>query len=203
MKLFTSGDFHAFEKYHRINFVNTLSGLRSASLIGTMGEHGLTNLAIFNTLVHIGANPPFMGFIMRPHTVERHTYENILKQKSYTINLIHPGIIEQAHQTSAKFERKVSEFEKCQFTEEYINDFPVPFVGESRVKMGLSFVEQQHIQCNRTILIIGKVEQVSLSEDVIDDDGTINHEKLQTVAVSGLNSYYDNRRSAKLPYARP
>jgi flavin reductase (DIM6/NTAB) family NADH-FMN oxidoreductase RutF len=75
----TAKDLAGFEKQDRTNLVNGLSGYKSAHLIGTTNKKGETNLAIFSSVVHIGANPALMGFIQRPASEERHTYENILE----------------------------------------------------------------------------------------------------------------------------
>jgi flavin reductase (DIM6/NTAB) family NADH-FMN oxidoreductase RutF len=64
-------------KQQRTNLINGLSGFKSALLIGTTNAKGQQNLAIFSNVVHIGANPPLMGLIHRPVSVEKHTYENI------------------------------------------------------------------------------------------------------------------------------
>ncbi|MCK7516855.1 MAG: flavin reductase family protein [Ignavibacteriales bacterium] len=66
-----------FEKLYRTNLFNSLSGFKSANLIGTISKEGKTNLAIFSSVIHVGANPPLMGLLMRPVSVERHTYHNI------------------------------------------------------------------------------------------------------------------------------
>lgn len=46
------------EDRKRIALINSLSGFKSLNLIGTINNQGQTNLAIFNSVVHIGANPP-------------------------------------------------------------------------------------------------------------------------------------------------
>ena len=100
--------------------------------------------------MHIGANPPYLGFILRPTTVERHTYENIKETGVYTINQITTQIHQQAHQTSAKYERGVSEFKAVSLTEYYHQDFHTPFVAESHIKIGLRFEEEHYVKCNDT-----------------------------------------------------
>jgi flavin reductase (DIM6/NTAB) family NADH-FMN oxidoreductase RutF len=99
-------DILKFEKLYRATFINSISGFKSASLIGTMSSKGKTNLAIFNSVIHVGANPPLMGFLMRPVSVERHTYNNIKETGYFTINHINKEIFKQAHQTSASYEKK-------------------------------------------------------------------------------------------------
>lgn len=191
------------ESRYRANFFNTISGFKSANLIGTVDKHGNSNLAIFNSVMHIGANPPFLGFILRPTTVERHTYENIKNTSYYTVNHIHESFIEKAHQTSAKYDRNISEFESCGFTEEYLNSFKAPFVKESTIKLGLQFEEEHLVNANDTILVIGKVLHAHLDEKLIDHDGSVDLIKAGTVAISGLYQYLTASRLEKFGYAKP
>ena len=122
----------------RLNLSNSSTGIKPANLIGTVSKSGHNNLAIFSSIVHLGSNPAFLGFFLRPlHEVRRDTYDNIIQTKYYTINHIPSQYVENAHYTSAKFDKEVSEFESCKFTEEYLFDFDAPFVKESRVKIGL------------------------------------------------------------------
>lgn len=84
---------------------------------------GQTNLAIFNSLVHIGANPPLIGFVVRPDSAERHTLNNILETGFYTINHINENIYKQAHQTSARYPEEISEFAATGLNEQYLSNF--------------------------------------------------------------------------------
>ena len=171
-------------------FLNKVSGVKPGNLIGTKAKNGVANLAVFNSVVHIGANPPYLGFILRPTTVERHTYENIKETGFYTINQITTKIHKQAHQTSAKYERDISEFDAVGLTPYYHGDFQAPYVSESSIKIGLRFEEEQYIKCNDTRLVIGKIEQLLIPDDIVEEDGNIALENLDTAAIGGLDTYY-------------
>lgn len=190
------------EKYYRISLINKISGLKSANLIATKSTSGVTNLAIFNSVIHIGSSPPMMGFIMRPLTVDRHTYTNIKENKYFTINQVAGPFHQQAHQTSAKFAEDVSEFQGCGLTEQYTDGFPVPFVAESKVQIGLSFKEENLIKANNTILMIGSVEKVMLPDEVISESGDVDLEALDAVCIGGLDTYYTCKRLGQYAYAR-
>ena len=77
MTFFTNKDIQEFEHLYKINLVNSLSGYKSANLIGTLSKEGKENLAVFSSVVHLGSSPPILGFILRPTTVPRDTYKNI------------------------------------------------------------------------------------------------------------------------------
>ena len=73
-------DIQQIEHRKRTALINSLSGFKSLNLIGTASQEHETNLAVFNSVIHLGADPALMGFISRPHSVERHTIENINRQ---------------------------------------------------------------------------------------------------------------------------
>lgn len=202
IKHFTAEDIAQMEKVFRLNLMNSTPGFKSANLIGTQDTHGHTNLAIFSSVIHMGSNPALLGCIMRPDTVARHTLDNIRESGFYTINHIHTGIAEQAHYTSASFDESVSEFEACHFQAEYREGFSAPFVAESRLKMAMQLVDEIPIEANGTFLLIGKVEHLFLEEDALSEDGQLDLNELQTVAISGLNRYHKAEEIGKYPYAR-
>jgi flavin reductase (DIM6/NTAB) family NADH-FMN oxidoreductase RutF len=192
-----------FEKLYRTNLFNSLSGFKSANLIGTISKEGKTNLAIFSSVIHVGANPPLMGLLLRPVSVERHTYSNIKETGFFTINQIHKDIFKQAHQTSARYDKDVSEFDACGFTYEYSAAVKAPYVKESKIKIGLKFLEEHEIKSNETIFIAGEIIEVIVPDEVITNEGYVDIEKAGTITISGLDSYHETKRIARLSYAKP
>lgn len=202
-KVIDGNELTDWDRLYRTNLLNKLSGFKTACLIGTQNNSGQTNLGLFSSVSHIGADPFYLGFILRPTTVERHTYENIKLNYSYTINLVDEQMYEKAHQTSASYARSVSEFQACNLHEEYLDGFKAPFVRESAVKLGLTFVEEQLFRCNQTRMVIGKIEKLILPKENIDGDGNIRLDHLDIVSVNGLDSYYKAYYLKTLDYARP
>lgn len=195
-------DILEMESRKRAAFINSITGFKSASLIGTIDKFGNTNLSIFSSVIHLGSNPALIGFINRPDSTERHTLENILETKYYTINHVNSSIYKEAHQTSARYPKDISEYEATGLTPEYLNGFKAPFVKESNIKYGLEFVERHELKINGTILIIGKIIEIMIPDLCLFKDGAIDIEKAETIAISGLDSYHQTRRLAKLSYAK-
>ena len=191
-----------WDNRYRLKFINSISGYKGVHLIGTKDRNDQTNLAIFNSVVHIGSSPPLIGFVMRPLTVERNTYSNILSTGYYTINHVHRSFLKQAHFTSVKFPSSVSEFDECNFTPEYSDDFEAPFVGESKIKLGVKLKSDIEIEANGTRLIIGEIQEVIIEDDFVESDGQIDLEKARNICVTGLNQYSVVSKTEKLPYAR-
>lgn len=193
-----------FEQRYRATLINSLSGFKSASLIGTSVARGQQeNLAVVSSVVHIGANPPLLGMIMRPHTVVRDTLENIQATGVYTINHIHESWTDKAHQTSARYDKNQSEFEATGLSPWYSDDFAAPYVAQSPVKLGMKLASVIPIELNNTQLVIGSIEQVWLNNELIADDGSINLTDAGIACISGLDTYLSTRRIARYAYAKP
>lgn len=199
----TFAEIQEMPRVERLKLINGLSGIKQASLIGTKSKKGIDNLAIFNSIVHIGSSPAYMGFILRPQDEgPKGTYKNILETGCFTVNHVHESFIEKAHYTSAKLEEEVSEFERCGLTSNFISDFNAPFVAESQVKIGLKYEESIPITLNDTILVIGKIEHIWLAENALDGNGYLDVENISSVGVVGLNSYYELQKKVDYPYVR-
>lgn len=203
MRYFSANDISSMESRFRSNLINNVSGYKSVNLIGTKSLSGNTNLAIFSSAVHLGANPPLMGFIMRPETVQRHTLENIRDTKYYTINHVHIDFLDKAHHTSAKYSKNISEFEVCGLTPLYHDGFAAPFVKESKVQIGMQFLNELLIKENGTILIIGQIDCINLAEEMIRLSGDLDLNLVDDVCISGLNTYHAVAELKQYAYARP
>ncbi len=198
----TNQDIDKLERYYRANLINSVTGYKPANLIGTINDEGITNVAIFSSIVHLGSNPALIAFVQRPLIDTSHTYKNIKANGQYTINHVNTSIVENAHYTSAKYGDGISEFDTCKLTAEYIPNFAAPFVAESVIKIGLQYVQEIPITINNTTLIIGEIKHLILAPEYIKPDGTINLEKANTIAISGLDTYYTGNKLAQYPYAK-
>jgi len=201
MKHFDSEEIMASDSFFRTNLINSLSGYKSLNLIGTQNSQGITNLALFSQVFHIGANPPTVGILFRPNTVLRHTLDNILESGFFTLNHVSSQFYQEAHWTSAKWEG--SEFEATGIESEYLNGFFAPFVKISPVKIACSLVETQTLKVNQTILLIGNIESVHIDEKGLRKDGSLDLNALDTVTVSGLDEYHVGKSLGRLAYAKP
>lgn len=202
MQLYRS-DIEQIPRVERLKLINGLSGIKQANLIGTSSKDGILNVAIFNSITHLGSSPALLAFILRPQDEgPKGTYQNILETGCFTINHVHESFIEKAHYTSAKLEAELSEFERCGLTPSFIPNFEAPFVAESHVKIGLKHEESIPIHINGTLLVIGKVEHIWLADNALDENGYLDIQNTNSVGVVGLNSYYGLHKKVDYPYVR-
>ena len=200
---FTRDQINDLGKIKKINLINSCSGYKSANLIGTISKEGITNVAVFSSVTHLGSNPPTLGFILRPTTVPRDTYKNILESGVFTINNIFEDIIEDAHHTSAKYKESISEFDITSLEDEYHDDCIAPFVKGSPVQMEMKFVEEYHIKSNNVIHIIAEIKKLYIKDEIIQEDGFLNLSKAKVAAINGLDAYAIAKNNTRFEYQRP
>ncbi len=203
MKHFSHTAIDKLDKLYRINLINSCTGYKSANLIATKSKDGTENVAIFSSVVHLGSNPPLLGFILRPTSVPRNTYDNLKKTGFFTLNHVYKDIIEDAHHTSAKYDGTLSEFEKTQLISEYKKDFFAPFVSGAPVQIACEYVNEYCIEENDCLFIIGKIKHLFCLEEMLQKDGFIQLEKGGTLTINGLDGYALPSLLQREAYARP
>lgn len=200
---FRAAESEALDARYRARLFNSASGMRTAVLIGTKSKSGNENLAIFSNVFHVGANPPLIGFIMRPINRERHTYKNISDTGYFTVNHIPFRAHAAAHQTSAKYPEDRSEFEACGFDPEYTDGFFAPFCADSPVRSGCRLEYETEIPVNGTRLIVGRILLLEAEDHCTADDGFIDLAKAGVTAVTGLDAYHTVSPPKRYAYAEP
>ncbi|WP_416444177.1 flavin reductase family protein [Leeuwenhoekiella sp. A16] len=200
---FSTNDLEGLPSRYRAHFINSCTGFKSANLIATKSSDDITNVAVFSSVTHLGSHPALLGFVLRPNTVERNTYDNIKKTNFFTVNHINQNIIKDAHQTSAKYEGHVSEFDKIDLDEEYLHGFRAPYVKQSRIKLGCSYVNEYYLKENNCHFIIGAIEHIYIDRAIQAEDGWLNLEKAHTVCVAGLDGYALPQILNRFTYAEP
>jgi flavin reductase (DIM6/NTAB) family NADH-FMN oxidoreductase RutF len=203
MTFYTRKDINNLDKIFKINLINSCSGFKSANLLGSISNDGVSNVAVFSSVTHLGSNPPTLGFILRPTTIPRDTYKNIKESGIFTINHIYEDIIEDAHHTSAKYPEEISEFDVTNLEEEYKGNFKAPFVKNSPVQMSMQFIEEIYVPSNDVMLIVAQIEELYIKDKLLQEDGLINLSKGKIATINGLDTYAIPTFKKQLSYQRP
>lgn len=203
MKYFDQKDLMNLDHLYRINLVNSSSGFKSANLIGTKSSEGISNVAVFSSVIHLGSKPPLLGFIVRPTSVPRNTYKNIKDTGCYTINHVYEDIIDDAHHSSAKYDASVSEFSMTNLKEAYDQTCTAPFVKGAPVQLHMQFREEHPFKINGTIMIIGEIMGIYIQETLLKEDGFIDLAAGKITAINGLDGYTIPQLKTRLAYQRP
>jgi flavin reductase (DIM6/NTAB) family NADH-FMN oxidoreductase RutF len=202
MKELKVEDLDKMSRVKRLNLINSCTGYKSANLITSRSEKGVNNVAIFSSVTHLGSDPALIGFIVRPTTVPRDTYKNIKETNYFTVNHVTETMIADAHHTSANYEAAISEFTKTQLEEDYKNDIAVPFVKGSPVQLYCKYINEYYITENDTIQVIASIEKIYYNEELAHEDGWLQIEKGNVVALNGLDGYCLPKLIDRFQYAR-
>lgn len=203
MRTFTKKEIENLNKVERLNLINSLTGYKSANLIGTISKNKITNLAIFSSITHLGSNPALISFILRPTTVPRNTYENIKDNGFFSVNHISYKMIKDAHHTSAKYDDNISEFDKTNLNEAFYDNIDIPFVKESPIKLLCKYLNEYEIKENGCLHIIASIEKVFIDEKVIHKDLWIQLDLAEIITINGLDGYALPKIIDRFKYAKP
>jgi flavin reductase (DIM6/NTAB) family NADH-FMN oxidoreductase RutF len=200
---FSSESLDSLDKIYRINLVNSITGYKSANLLGTISNEGIENVAIFSSITHLGSQPALLSFFVRPNVVPRNTYKNIKEKKFFTVNHISKEKIDDAHHTSAKYGEDISEFDKTNLQSEYKKNWEAPFVKDSAVQLGCKYLNEYYLKENGCSMIVASIEIIFIREGLLDNDGWVELSKANIVTVNGLDGYALPKTIKRLKYARP
>ncbi|MDA0794060.1 MAG: flavin reductase family protein [Bacteroidetes bacterium] len=203
MHYFQKEDLEGFSKIYRLNLINSVTGYKSAHLLGTVSPSGFENLAVFSSVVHLGSNPALLGFILRPTTVPRHSHANMKAKGIFTLNAISKGQIEDAHHTSAKYSEEISEFDQTQLKPQYKDGWEAPYVHGAPIQMGCRYLNEYPILENDTILIVAQIEHLYIDSPLLGEDGWVQLDQGEIVSINGLDGYALPALLERFVYARP
>ena len=202
MKSFSTADLKSLNKIFRLNLINSCTGLKSANLIVTLGQKNL-NVAVFSSVVHLGSDPAMLGFVLRPTTVPRDTYKNILENQYFTVNHITKSMVEDAHHTSAKYPEEVSEFDYTNLKPQFVEGHKVPFVQDSPVQLYCEYSNSYPIKENNTLFIVANILNIRVNSQILQANGLLNLPAADVVAINGLSAYAETTLYKELDYQRP
>ncbi len=178
------------DKIEKLNLINSCTGYKSANLICTKSIEGNSNVAIFNSVTHLGNSPSLIAFLVRPTAAASDTYKNIMETGYFTVNHITIEMITDGHPASANFDLGVSEFDKTNLSEEYKDGFNIPFAKGSPVQLYCKFVNEYIIKENETIHIIASIEHIFFDKDLEHKNGGLQLDKGNIVILNGGNGYF-------------
>lgn len=195
-------DIENLPKKQRLHLINSCTGYKSANLIGTISANGEENLAIFSSVIHLGSDPALLGFILRPTTVPRHSFSNILESRFFTVNSVSETFYQNAHRTSLKFPKEISEFIQASLTPEYKENFKAPYVLESPLQLGCQYLSHYNIEENGTLLVVAKIESIYADPNLVEPDLFLNLSKGKITTLNGLDGYVHTQLMDRIPYEK-
>ncbi|WP_166960715.1 flavin reductase family protein [Yeosuana marina] len=167
---------------------------RPIAFASTVDVDGNPNLSPFSFFNVFSSNPPILVFSpsrrVRDNTT-KHTLENAEATKEVVINVVNYDIVHQMSLSSTEYAKGVNEFDKSGLTM-LKSDVVKPFrVAESPVQFECKVNEIINLgtEGGAGNLIICEVVKFHITEEVLNDDNTINQKKLDLVSRAGGSLY--------------
>ena len=180
---------------------------RPIAFASTIDADGNPNLSPFSFFNVFSANPPIMVFSparrVRDNTT-KHTLENVEQVKEVVINVVNFDIVQQMSLSSTEYPENVNEFDKAGLTM-LESDLVKPFrVAESPVQFEckVNDIVKLGDEGGAGNLIICEVVKLHITDEVLNEDKTINQEQLDLVSRAG-GSYYSRANKGFFEIPKP
>lgn len=175
-------------------FIVSAIAPRPIAFVSTIDENGVQNLAPYSFFNAFSSNPPIFVFSSNRRVKgngTKDTLHNVAVNGEVVINVVNYDIVQQMAVASISYPADVSEFDKSGLTplaSEYVKPARVkesPAQFECKVKEVITLGEQG----GAGHLIICEVVCMHINEDVIDERGRIDPDKIDLVGRMGRMHY--------------
>ncbi|WP_288373128.1 flavin reductase family protein [uncultured Algoriphagus sp.] len=181
---------------------------RPIAFASTIDSEGNVNLSPFSFFNLFSTNPPILVFSpsrrVRDNTT-KHTLENVHEVPEVVIHVVHYGMVEQMSLASTEYPKGVDEFVKAGFTAVPSSQVKPPRIKEARVSMECKVNEVKSLGDTGGAgnLVICEVLCIHVDEDILDEKGIIDPNKLDLVARLGGNWYSRTNGSCLFEIPKP
>ena len=176
---------------------------RPIAWVSSLSLDGVANLAPFSFFNGIGANPPALMFsaVNRRDGSKKDTVANIESQKEFVVNIVSYANREAMNLSSADFPADESEIDACKLTRGTSELVKPPFIQEAAIHMECSLNQIVHLGEGPLAanLIIGNIVKIFINDDVLDADGAVDPNKLDSIGRLGGSSYSRTTENFEIP----
>lgn len=169
-------------------------GPRPIAFASTLDRNNVPNLSPFSFFNVFSSNPPILVFSparrVRNNTT-KHTLINVELNREVVINVVNYDIVQQASLSSTEYADGVNEFEKSGLTMQpsdivkpfRVKESPVQF--ECKVKDIIALGDEG----GAGNLVICEVVKIHVDENILDENGAVDQNKIDLVSRMGGNWY--------------
>ncbi|WP_026451061.1 flavin reductase family protein [Aequorivita capsosiphonis] len=180
---------------------------RPICFASTVDAEGNVNLSPFSFFNVFSANPPILVFSParrgRDNTT-KHTYENILEVPEVVINIVNYAMVQQVSLSSTEYAKGINEFTKAGFTELDSEHIKPPRVAEAPVQLECKVNDVISLgkEGGAGNLVICEVVKLHIKEEILDENGSIDPYKIDTVSRLG-GGWYSRAKSGLFEVPKP
>jgi flavin reductase (DIM6/NTAB) family NADH-FMN oxidoreductase RutF len=176
------------------NYLQYAIAPRPICFVSTIDKEGNVNLSPFSFFNMFSTNPPICIFSparrVRDNTT-KHSLENVLEVPECVINIVNYDMVQQTSLASVEYPKGTNEFIKAGFTELASELVKPPRVAESPVQMECIVREVISLgnEAGAGNLVLAEIKLIHIQEDILDESGKIDQEKIDLVARLGGDWY--------------
>ena len=190
------------------NYLQYAIAPRPICFASTIDKQGNVNLSPFSFFNLFSTNPPVCIFSparrVRDNTT-KHTLQNVLEVPECVINIVNYDMVQQTSLTSSEYAKGVNEFVKAGFTELKSECVKPPRVAEAPVQLEcvISKVISLGENAGAGNLILAEIKLIHIQEDILDENGKIDQQKIDLVARLGGDWYCRVTKENLFKVAKP
>lgn len=176
------------------NYLQYAIAPRPICFATTIDKEGQVNLSPFSFFNMFSTNPPMCIFSparrVRDNTT-KHTLDNVLEIKECVINIVNYSMVQQMSLASTEYGKGINEFDKSGFTMLPSQMVKPPRVAEAPVQFECVVTEVISLGHNPGAgnLVLAEIKLIHIDENILDQDGKIDQEKIDLVARLGGDWY--------------
>jgi flavin reductase (DIM6/NTAB) family NADH-FMN oxidoreductase RutF len=183
-------------------------GPRPIAFASTIDKDGKPNLAPFSFFNVFSSNPPIAIFspaLSGRDGSRKHTLDNVKEVPEVVLNIVNYNMVQQMSLASSPYAKGVDEFEKAGFTKLASQGIKPFRVAEAPVTM--ECIVKEVIELGKGggagNLVVCEVQLIHIKEEVLDEHGKIDQQKIDLVARMGGNWYCRAHGDALFEIAKP
>lgn len=166
---------------------------RPIAFVTSVGEACTLNGAPFSYFNIVSSNPPMISLaIQRKDGQMKDTAKNIITNKEFVVHIVDNQNVEKINQTSASLPPSESEIDQVDFTRIESKKISTPGIKEAKVRFECTLEQALELGEDNSIgvdLLIGKIVQYHVNEEIYDQDQRIDHNTLSAVSRLAGHNY--------------
>jgi flavin reductase (DIM6/NTAB) family NADH-FMN oxidoreductase RutF len=183
-------------------------GPRPIALVSSVNREGLVNLSPFSFFNIFSTNPPILVFSparrVRDNST-KDTLNNVLEVPEIVIHSVSHSMVEQTSLSSTEYARGINEFTKAGFTQVASTHVAPPRVAEAPVALECRVNEVVALGDGPGAgnLVICEVIAIHINDQVLDDEGRLDQDRLDLVGRLGGDWYVRAHGDALFEVEKP
>ncbi|MEM7782381.1 MAG: flavin reductase family protein [Planctomycetota bacterium] len=166
---------------------------RPIAWVSTISQKGITNLAPFSYFNGVCSQPAALMIspVNKPDGTKKDTVRNIETTRQFVVNVVPFGQAASMAKTAGEFEFEESEFEVANLTPKPSLKIEPPGVAESPIQFECELMQIVKIGDGPLAAnaVFGKILLIQIADEILNGEGKIDPEKLDTVGRMGGQDY--------------